>query len=140
MKTINLRDFYPYYQNDVFVDVPDDLATQLGQWERDENTYHRKRHRHRAHYSLDGSRGVEGHILFIAASPDERYEKTLTHEQLLAALYSLPDKQVKRIYLHCILGLSKAEIARTEGVGKATVGQSINSGLRKLESLVRNFL
>lgn len=140
MVTINLREYYPFYQQDMFVEVPDDLAAQFTQWERDESSYHRKRHRHQSHYSLDTSEGIERSILFVADSPDEHYERRLTHEQLHAALFSLPDKQVKRIYAHYLLGLSKAEIARTEGVGKAAVGQSINNGLRKLEVLLKNIL
>lgn len=29
MTKINLRDFYPFYHNDLFVEVPDEVATAL---------------------------------------------------------------------------------------------------------------
>ena len=59
-------------------------------------------------------------------------------EQLHAALAALPDKQAKRIYAHYFLGLNKAEIARSEKVGKATVCASISRGLKKVEKILRN--
>ena len=133
MATINLRDYYPFYQHDIYVDVPDELAEAMNQWERAEKAYARKRRWHRAHYSLDFVDDIERHILFVSDSPDVRFEKKVRLEQLYAALAALPDKQAKRIYAHYFLGLSKAQIARSEGVGKMTIGESIASGLRRLE-------
>jgi len=37
MATINLRDYYPFYQDDVWIEITDDLAAQLKQWEREES-------------------------------------------------------------------------------------------------------
>lgn len=133
MVTINLRDYYPFYQNDVFVEIPNDLAAQLRQWEREEKAHCRKKRRYHANYSLDYGDGIARSVLFVADTPDEHYERRLTREQLHSALSTLPDKQVKRIYAHYFMGLSKAEIARTEGIDRVTVGQSIARGLRKLE-------
>ena len=51
----------------------------------------------------------------------------------------LSDKQAKRIYAHYFLGLSKTEIAQTEGVGKAAVCESIDRGLQELRKIIREF-
>ena len=45
MATINLRDYYPFYQDDVWIEITDDLAAQLKQWEREESNRQRKRRR-----------------------------------------------------------------------------------------------
>ena len=133
MAIINLRQFYAFYTHDEFVEVSDSLADELKQWERDEKAYRRKKYWHHAHYSLDRNDGIENSVLFIVETPDARYERHLTQEQLYTALLSLPDKQAKRIYAHFFHGLSKADIARAEGVGKVTVGESISRGLQHLE-------
>ena len=43
--------------------------------------------------------------------------------------------QSRRVYAHYILGLSKTEIARAEGVHEKTVRTSIERGLRNMEIL-----
>lgn len=70
-------------------------------------------------------------------SPDEYYEKKLTHEQLHSAISTLTEKQAKRIYAHCVLGMSKTAITALEGVSRAAVGASISRGLRRLEQLLK---
>ena len=122
MAKINMRDHYPFYQRDEYVEVSEELATEMSQWERAEKAYARKQH-----------------ILFVSDSPDAHFEKKVCLEQLHAALAALPDKQAKRIYAHYFLGLNKAEIARFEKVGKATVCASISRGLKKVEKILRNF-
>ena len=42
-------------------------------------------------------------------------------QELHAAISSLPDKQAKRIYAHFILGMTKQDIARAEGVHEKVV-------------------
>lgn len=139
MATINLREYYPYYPNDKFVEVPDELAMEMKQWQRDENAYKRKRRWNHATYSLDYGDGIENSILFVADSPNVHYEKKLTYEQLLAALSTIPSKQAKRIFAHFFCGQSKAEIARTENVGTTAVWISIRRGLNKLAELLKEF-
>ena len=133
MAKINLRDFYPNYTEDYFVDVPDELAEQMRQWERDERAQRRKKYWHHAHYSLDCGDGIERQALFVADSMEEHYEKTLTTGQLHAALSNLPAMQAKRIYACYVLGLSKAEIARREGKSVNTIKDSILNGLINLQ-------
>lgn len=97
MATINLRDFYPFYHDDVMMEVPDTLAEAMRQWEREEKTYARKRRWHHAHYSLDFADDTARHILFVSDSLDSHFEKQFRYKQLHTALATLPDKQAKRI-------------------------------------------
>lgn len=133
MVTINLREFYSFYHDDTYMDVPEELAFQLQQWKKDEQAYERKRRWHHAQYSLDCDDGIENAVLFTACSLEEAYELKLKREQLYIALSRLPDKQAKRIYAHYFLGMSKAEIADVEGVGRRTVSESIALGLQGIE-------
>ena len=98
MKIINLKYYYPYYTQDTFVEVPDELLAVFEESARAEATYERRKYRYKAHYSLDRGDGIEHNILFVSLSLDEIYERKLTSQQLHAAIASLPDKQAKRIY------------------------------------------
>jgi len=141
MITINLKDIYPYYFNeDKLIDVPDELAQIFKEYVKREETYERTKRRYKATYSLDREDGIERDILFVSLSPHELYERKLTQEQLHAAIASLPDKQAKRIYAHFFFGMSKAAIARSEGVSKVSVSESIERGLRSIETFLKKFL
>lgn len=140
MAKINLRDYYPFYNVDVFVDVPEEIATTLLESKRQEEAYKRRMYRHKAQYSLDRGDGIEYDICFTSLSPCEVYERKIAIEQLYAAIANLPDKQGKRIYAHYILGMSKAQIARTEGVSKSRISESIERGLRNMEIFLKNML
>lgn len=141
MAKINLRDYYPdFYTADCIIDVPDKLAEQFLQWERDERAYERQRYRYKAHFSLDRDDGIEHDILFVSLSPCEIYERKVTSEQLHSAISKLPDKQGRRIYAHYFLGMSKAAIARAEGVSRNVVSVSIKRGLENLERILKKSL
>ena len=62
------------------------------------------------------------------------------HLALHAAIASLPNKQAKRIYAHFILGMTKQDIARAEGVHEKVVRVAIERGLRRLEKILKNSL
>ena len=141
MKTINLKDIYPYYfTEDKWIDVPDELAQIFVEYARAEETYERTKRRYNATYSLDRGNGIERDILFVSLSPHELYERKLTQEQLHVAIASLPDKQAKRIYAHFFLGMSKTAIARAEGVSKVSVAEAIERGLCSIEKFLKKFL
>ena len=70
----------------------------------------------------------------------ELYERKVTMQELHAAIASLPDKQAKRIYAHFILGMTKQDIARAEGVHEKVVRVAIERGLRRLEKILKNSL
>ena len=137
MKTINLRNYYPFYNTDIFIDIPDEVAAVLLEAERHEEAYRRRMYRHKAQYSLDRDDGIEHEICFLSLSPCEIYERKMTSEQLHAAITSLPDKQGKRIYAHYILGMSKAEIARAEGVSEKNIRKSISQALHNMEVFLK---
>ena len=140
MAKINLRDYYPFYSVDVFIDIPDEVAAVLVGSARQEEAYRRRLYRYRAQYSLDRGDGIEHDICFVSLSTYEIYERKITAEQLHAAIAALPDKQRKRIYKHYILGMSKAEIARAEGVSKSRVSESIGHGLQNMAIILKNIL
>ncbi len=121
MAIINLRDFYPYYTMNSFIEVPDEVAEAMAEFDRKEAAYRLRTYRHKAYYSLDREDGIEHSALFIALSPCEIYERKVTMQELHAAISSLPDKQAKRIYAHFVLGMSKTDIARAEGVDEKVV-------------------
>ncbi len=138
MKTINLKDYYPFYTQDTFVDVPDELLAIFEESAKAEAAYERKKFRYKAHYSLDRGDGIEHDILFVSLSPDEIYERKLTSQQLHVAIASLPDKQAKRIYAHYFMGMSKTAIAKAEGVNKSQISRSIEKALRSIEIYLKN--
>ena len=138
MAKINLRDFYPFYNTDLFIEIPDEVEAALLEAERLERNFMRRRFYNKAHYSLDAGDGIENDILFVSLTPCELYERKMTAEQLRAAMASLPDKQGKRIYAHYILGISKSDIGRAEGVDEKAVRVSIERGLRNMEKFLKN--
>ena len=102
--------------------------------------YRLRTYRHKAYYSLDRDDGLEHEAVFVALSPHELYERKVTMQELHAAIASLPDKQAKRIYAHFILGMTKQDIARAEGVHEKVVRVAIERGLRRLEKILKNSL
>ena len=116
MAIINLRDYYPFYTSDCFMEVSEEVAEMFKEFDRKEAAYRLRTYRHKAYYSLDRDDGLEHEALFVALSPHELYERKVTMQELHAAIGSLPNKQAKRIYAHFILGMTKQDIARAEGV------------------------
>ena len=140
MTRINLRDYYPFYAFDLFVDIPDEVAAALAEAERRERNYLRRLIYNKAFYSLDAGDGIEHEALFVSLSPCEVYERKVTAEQLHAAIDALPGKQGRRLYAHYILGIPQTEIARAEGVGITAVNNSIERGLKNMEDYLKNIL
>lgn len=135
MKTINLRDYYPYYRQDNFIELPDEVIAAIKPYRAEEQAHRRRMYRNKV-YSLDMD-GMENHVMFTALSPCELYERKLTYQELYAAIASLPDKQAKRVYAHYFLKMSMSAIARSEGVSKEAVSASIERGLRQIEKRLK---
>lgn len=68
---INLREIYPFYQTDMWVEVEEETARELRQFDLYENAYMLRRYRNRAYFSLDREDDIEQEALLSAASPEE---------------------------------------------------------------------
>ena len=76
MVKINLREHYPnFYKEDCIIEVPDEVAAIMLEYDRLEAAYRRRTYYHNAHYSLDRGDGIEYDALFVAMTPCEIYER-----------------------------------------------------------------
>ena len=137
---INLRDFYPYYTCDAFVEVSDEIGAVLLESKREEKNYIDRLGYHKAYYSLDRGDGIENDAVDKPMTPEDAYIHKAVMAELYAAFASLPDKQAKRIYAYYFLGLTESAIAKSEGVSVASVSESIQRGLRNMETFLKNRL
>lgn len=138
MKKINLRDYYPFYTKDTVVEVPEEVALLLREYELLEEAYRIRTYRHRAFYSLDYEGGIERDMASLdQKSPYDIVEKRYDAEQIYKGLAALPEKQRNRIYAHYFLGMSKTAIARAENINESNVRKSIDHGLSNLEKFLR---
>lgn len=135
---INLRDMYPFYQTDVWIEVDEEIVQEMRRFELLESAYKLRAYRHRAYYSLDRNDGIENDILFPSRSTETEYEEMAFRRELYAAMCRLPKKSFRRIYAHYFLGMSKVAIARVEQVDEKAVRKSIESGLKKLKQFLGN--
>ena len=148
MVVINLRKIFPAYELDCFVEVPDgdvevyvnsltkEIADVYIAAQRKENASLRQIFRYKAHYSLDTGDDIEHDALAQAADPFVILMDKLDNAQLYAALNSLPEKQLHRIYAFYFMGKSKYEIARNEGVDEKAVRLGIERGLATLKKVL----
>ncbi len=139
MKKINLREHYPYYKSDCNIEVPDEVAMLLHDFELREAAYRLRAYRYKAYYSLDRGDGIERNILFVALSPCEIYERKILYEELNTAITSLPEKQARRIYAYYFLNMSKTAIAKAEGISESAVRDCIKRGLRSMKKYMNKF-
>ena len=137
MTRINLRDYYPFYHSDFFIEVTDEAAKQLKQFSRKDHADFEGRRVYKAYYSFDADDGIEKEIILLVLSPEEIYERKMSNQELYAAINSLPEKQVKRIYAYFFLGMSKTQIAKIEGIDPNSVRGSIERGLKRMEKFLK---
>ena len=84
MAIINLRDYYPFYTSDCFMEVSEEVAEMFKEFDRREAAYRLRTYRHKAYYSLDRNDGLEHEAVFVALSPHELY--TRHREQIIVQL------------------------------------------------------
>ena len=137
--TINLRDFYPWYTHDEFMEVPEAIAAELFADKRYAQTHERTQRRNKVH-SLDAADGTEEAASVQSYdSPEAVYEMMERHCRLCQALNSLPESQGQRIEAHYLLGKSQVEIAEAEGISKMAVSKSITKGLVAMKIFMKNY-
>jgi RNA polymerase sigma-70 factor (ECF subfamily) len=136
--TINLRDFYPWYTHDEFVEVPTVTAEELFADKRYHKAHDRRMKRNKS-YSLDFEADMEkASIACHSDNPEYIFTMMERHCNLCQALNSLPDIQGRRIDAHYLQGKSRKEIAQAEGVSERAVNYSIESGLRAMKKYLSN--
>ena len=138
MPKVNLKDIYPIYCSDYYVEIPQDVLNAIQEMEQKEAAYRRKLFRHGAYYSLDKNDGICNEAVLTMMTPEEYYERKITYKQLYKALMSLSPKQSRRIYAHYFMNMSYAAIARTEGVRAEAVRDSVEAGIRAIAKRYKN--
>ena len=94
MKKINLRDYYPYYTQDMIVEVPDEVALLLREYMLLEEAYRIRTYRYKAFYSLDRDEGIEREILQKPLNPAEIWEQRQMTELIYKGLSKLPVMEI----------------------------------------------
>lgn len=132
MTMINLRDFYPWYINDEYIEVSDDVAAELQANRLYETAYQRRVTRNRAQYSLDCDDGIEYSACLSEPTPQALLERMDRFYVLWNALNSLPEIQGRRVDACVILGKSYTEVAQAEGVNESAVRHAVGRGLKNM--------
>lgn len=140
MTTINLRDFYPWYKEDTYVDVPDEVAQELAAGRRAEHAHAERVRYNRAYYSLDCDDRLEYSVCTGNPTPEELLERKELFFHLWNALNTLPEIQGRRVDACIILGHSYRAVARAEGVDKSTVRESVKAGLGRMRIYLKKVL
>ena len=140
MTTINLKDFYPWYTHDEYMEVSEEVADELRASRLYEAAYQRRLVRNKAQYSLDCEDGIEYSACVSEPTPQELLERMDLFCYLWYALNSLPEIQGRRVDAHLILGKSYREIARDEGVDKSAVRNSVLCGIEAMKKYLRKNL
>ena len=138
MKEINLREYYPFYNMDVYLEVSDEIAGQLDRFKLDEEAHRVRILRAKAYFSLNRGDGIEKDALQKPPQPLELLLKAEQAERLNAALRSLSERQRHRLLAFYLDGKSKSQIAKEENVSEGTIRESIRSGLAQLKKSLKN--
>ena len=140
MTTINLREFYSWYKQDEFVELPDEVAAELIEGRKYEKHHEQRMRRNKSVYSLDAGDDIEtAAIIHTTDNPEAIFELMERHCRICCALNSLPEIQGRRIEAHYILGKSIKEIAAVEGTGERNIRKSIYRGLASMKIHLKNF-
>ena len=140
MQTINLKQYYPFCKEDIFVEVSDEIVEAFLLDKRAEAARERKMFRYKAFYSLDCNDGIENAAIgWVQPSPEDyliEKEELAEYEELIRRLYeaisSLPPMQARRVHARYMLGMKVKDIAAMEGITPAQAGKSIHAALRRL--------
>ena len=129
MATINLKDFYGWYPQDEYVEVPAEIAEELKAGKRYEAAYRRRIARNKAQYSLDCEDGIEYSACLRAPTPEIQVLRAERGFYLRSAWSTLTDVQSRRVSACVLDEKSYAEVGRAEGVHSVSVRTSVLRGL-----------
>lgn len=136
MKRINLRYIYPYYTEDQYVVVSDEVANLIKESENAEKNSARRDRRYRADVVFDYLWFTEDKTECVVPSVADECERHEIQKELFDALDSITVSQAKRIVAHYIQKKTCLEIAREEGVNKQAVNASIRRGMKRLRKIL----
>lgn len=140
MATINLKDFYPWYTHDEFVEVSDEVAAELLAGRRHEEANRRRIYYNKAHYSIDVNDDIaQKAVVYEDDSPERIFDLMERHCNLCRALNCLPEIQGRRIEAHFLCGISQRDIAKAECVNERNVRRSIRKGLASMKKYLESF-
>ena len=150
MASINLRELYPEYDLDCFVDVEDDdaeafiaamtkkFADVYVEFQRAENAFQRQKYYHNAHYSLNIGDGIESDALYHSPSPEELFFDKYTRGQLGEVIATLPPLQWRRVKAYFNQGMTYQAIADDEGVDERAIRASVKRALLTMKNYFKN--
>lgn len=130
---------YPWYTEDAFIEVSDEVAAFLEEDRRLQINYAQYIRDNKAFYSLDAGDGIETEALNLSEQPDEALERMELERLLQEALAQLTPAQRRRVLAHFVEGRSQLEIAASEGVVKSTVSEAISRGRKNLRNFLKKF-
>ena len=139
MTTINLRELYPWYTEDAFIEVSDEVAAFLEEDKRLQINYAQYIRDNKAFYSLDAGDGIEAEALNLPEQPDAALERMELERTMREALAQLTPTQKRRLLAHVIDGTSQSQIAAKENTTQPAVYKSIRKGISFLKKTLRNF-
>ena len=110
MTTINLRELYPWYTEDAFIEVSDEVAAFLEEDKRLQINYAQYIRDNKAFYSLDAGDGIEAEALNLPEQPDEALERMELERLLKKGLAQLTPAQRRRVLAYIVGGLSQFQM------------------------------
>ena len=135
--TINLRELYPWYTEDAFIEVSDEVAAFLEEDRRLQINYAQYIRDNKAFYSLDAGDGIEAEALNLPEQPDEALERMELERLLKEALAQLTETQRRRLLASVLNDESNQRIAKRESVDESAVRRSIQRGLAALKKILK---
>lgn len=139
MPTINLKDHYPWYTEDTFIEVSDEVAAFLEEDKRLQINYAQYIRDNKAFYSLDAGDGIEAEALNLPEQPDEALERMELERLLKEALAQITETQRSRLLASVLNDESNQRNAALESVDESAVRRSIQRGLAALKKLLNKF-
>ena len=139
MTMINLRELYPWYTEDTFIEVSDEVAAFLEEDKRLQINYAQYIRDNKAFYSLDAGDGIEAEALNLPEQPDEALERMELERLLKEALAQLTETQRRRLLVSVLNDESNQRIAKRESVDESAVRRSIQRGLASLKKILKKF-